>query len=355
MAAKQLAPKVGLVAACAAFALCRASFYRQQRPKLSRSITPSPRAISSEERRMILDTLNSPSFVDKAPQAVYAMLLDRGIYLCSPRSMYRFLADANQIRERRDQVRRPRYTAPQLMATGPNQLWSWDITKLRGDRPYLYYFLYTMLDVFSRYVVGWMVAEKERADLAQVLIADCCARQDIKPGQLTIHSDRGAPMIAKPVALLMDQLGVRRSHSRPHVSDDNPFIESHFKTFKYHHQMDKKFGCVAHARQSSREFYRWYNYEHRHSGIAYLTPASVHHGSAQAVLKRRHQTQQLAYQKYPERFVRGAPARLQAPAAVWINPPRPQLLSSPSDDPLQQTEISIPQPKKQLTGGELMQ
>jgi putative transposase len=354
-AVQKIAPQVGIKSACAALQIARATHYRRLQPKTAKSPLISPRAISVPERRAILDTLNSQEFVDRAPQAVYATLLDQGIYLCSPSSMYRFLADAKMVRERRDQVRRHNYARPELMATQSNQLWSWDITKLRGNRPYLYYYLYTMLDVFSRFVVGWMIAETERADMAQILIQHCCDRQNILPTQLTIHADRGSPMIAKPVAALLDQLGVAKSHSRPHVSNDNPFIEAHFKTFKYHHRMDKKFGCVEHARQSARLFYDWYNYEHKHSGIAYLTPANVHEGVAQKILDLRHQVRLQALQRHPERFVRGKITPVQAPSAVWINPPASAPHGSLLSDPSQQSEVMGPLDlENRLTGGGLM-
>jgi putative transposase len=231
------------------------------------------------------------------------------------------------VRERRNQLRHPNYVKPELLATKPNQLWSWDITKLLGPAKWTYYYLYNILDVFSRYSVGWMIAERESASLAEELIAATCIRQAIQPQQLTIHADRGSSMTSKPVALLMADLGVTKTHSRPHVSNDNPFSEAQFKTLKYRPDYPGRFGCQQDARGWAGAFFDWYNNEHHHSGLGLLTPADVHFGRAQAVLVRRQQVLADAYQKNPERFVKGLAAPQQLPVAVWINPPRPAVLN----------------------------
>lgn len=322
-AAEKLGQATDVTSACRALGVPRASLYRERMPKTLRSPRPpAARALSPTEEHKVLATLNSPYFVDKAPACVHAELADAKIYLCSVRTMYRILARHKLVRERRNQLRHPAYSAPELLAERPNQLWSWDITKLKGPRPYQYFFLYTMLDVFSRYVVGWLVMDRENNELARLLIAEACAAQNIQPGTLTVHADNGAPMIAKPVAWLLESMGVARTHSRPHVSNDNPYIESHFKTLKYRPTFPKQFGSLTDARTFLQEFYRWYNHEHRHSGIAHLKPATVHHGQASAQLAQRTQTLVTAYAAHPERFVRGAPRPTSLPTAVWINPPK---------------------------------
>ncbi len=237
--------------------------------------------------------------------------------------MYRILEESQEVQERRNQLRHPQYAKPELLATQPNQLWSWDITKLLGPTKWTYYYLYNILDVFSRYSVGWMIAERESAALAEELIAATCVRQGIEPGQLTIHADRGSSMTSKPVALLMADLGVTKTHSRPHVSNDNPFSESQFKTLKYRPDYPERFGCQTDARTWAAEFFRWYNYEHHHSALGLLTPADVHFGRAQTILEQRQTVLQAAYLKNPERFVKGLSSPAQVPSAVWINPPQP--------------------------------
>jgi putative transposase len=248
--------------------------------------------------------------------------MDEGTYLCSWRTMYRILEEHHEVQERRNQLRHPHYVKPELLATHPNQLWSWDITKLLGPAKWTYYYLYNILDVFSRYSVGWLIAERESASLAQELITATCIRQGIQPQQLTIHADRGSSMTSKPVALLMADLGVTKTHSRPHVSNDNPFSEAQFKTLKYRPDYPERFGCQVDARQWASAFFRWYNHEHHHSALGLLTPADVHFGRTQAVLAQRQQVLQAAYQKNPERFVKGLSIPAQVPAAVWINPPQ---------------------------------
>ena len=321
---EQLAESIGVSAACQALSVSRSSLYRtrpktEAQPKLER--LPSPRALPPAEKEVVRQALNSERFADQAPREVYATLLDEGQYLCSWRTMYRILDENQEVQERRNQLRHPNYAKPELLATGPNQLWSWDITKLLGPTKWTYYYLYNILDVFSRYSVGWMIAERESASLAEELIAATCVRQGILPGQLTIHADRGSAMISKPVALLMADLGVTKTHSRPQVSNDNPFSESQFKTLKYRPDFPDRFGCLPDARSWAGEFFRWYNYEHHHSGIGLLTPADVHFGRARVVLDQRQQVLQAAFQKNPERFVKGLSIPAQVPSAVWINPP----------------------------------
>jgi putative transposase len=323
--AERLAETVGVWRACQALELPRSGLYRsrpQAKPRPVLKPVASPRALDPTEKAEVRALLNSERFADQAPREVYASLLDEGQYLCSWRTMYRILDENQEVRERRDQLHRAQYTKPELLATQPNQLWSWDITKLLGPAKWAYYYLYNIMDVFSRYSVGWMIAERESASLAETLIAATCVRQNIQPGQLTIHADNGSSMTSKPVALLMADLGVTKTHSRPHTSNDNPFSESGFKTLKYRPDYPTRFGCLADARSWAGEFFRWYNYEHHHSGIGLLTPADVHFGRTQAILNQRQQVLQSAYQKNPERFVKGLSIPSQLPSAVWINPPK---------------------------------
>ena len=322
---EQLAKTIGVSAACRVLSVIRSSLYRMRPkaeilPKPER--LPSPRALPLAEKEIVRQELNSERFSDQAPREVFATLLDEETYLCSWRTMYRILDENKEVRERRNQLRHPNYTKPELLATKPNQLWSWDITKLLGPTKWTYYYLYNILDVFSRYSVGWMIAERESASLAEALIAATCVRQNIQLGQLTIHADRGSSMTSKPVALLMADLGVTKTHSRPHVSNDNPFSESGFKTLKYRPDYPERFGCLADARSWAGEFFRWYNYDHHHTGIGLLTPADVHFGRAHKVLDQRQQVLYAAYQKNPERFVKGVSIPAQLPSAVWINPPK---------------------------------
>lgn len=267
------------------------------------------------------EILTSERFQDSAPRQVYASLLDEATYLCSWRTMYRILADANEVRERRNQLRHPSYTKPELLATQPRELWSWDITKLKGPAKWTYYYLYVILDVFSRYVVGWMISERETSELAEAFIAETCAKEGICPNQLTLHADRGSAMTSKSVTQLLSDLGVAKTHSRPHVSNDNPYSESHFKTLKYRPDFPGQFGSLADARGWARPFFEWYNQEHYHSGIGLLTPATVHSGQAAVAIAARQQVLVAAQEAHPERFVRGMPKPPALPAAVWINPP----------------------------------
>lgn len=327
--AEQVAHQIGTQAACTALGVPKSSLYRRRKPppeKTTRKI--SVRALSQVEKAAVHQELNSERFADQAPREVYATLLDEGRYLCSWRTMYRILAEHDEVRERRNQLRHPHYAKPELLATAPNQLWSWDITKLLGPSKWTYYYLYVILDVFSRYVVGWMIAERESAALAEDLILETCLRQGIQPGQLTIHADRGGSMTSKPVALLMADLGVTKTHSRPHVSNDNPFSEAQFKTLKYRPDYPSRFGCQADARAWAKSFFAWYNYQHHHTGLVLLSPADVHYHRAQAVLQQRQVVMHAAYQKTPQRFVKGLPVPSQLPSAVWINPP---LVTATSD------------------------
>ncbi len=315
-------PKIGVKRACAALGLPRASYYRRRRPSAVPKPRPTPRrALTGVERQEVLEVLHSPPFVDRAPAQVYAALLDEGRYLCSVRTMYRILGEHGESRERRDQCRRPSYARPELLATAPNQVWSWDITKLRGPRKWTYFYLYVLIDIFSRYVVGWMLAQRESAALAKDLIEESARKQQIQPGQLIVHADRGPPMIAKSTALLLSDLGIRESHGRPHVSDDNPFSEAQIKTLKYHPTFPDRFGSIEDARAFCRSFFPWYNTEHYHSGLGLLTPHAVHHQQHGLLLEGRQRVLDVAYARHPERFVRRPPTPQTAPTAVWINPP----------------------------------
>jgi putative transposase len=318
----ELAPVVGLVAACAALAVSRATFYRHQVPSQPPAPRPTPpRALPPERRRDVLAVLNSERFADKAPRQVWADLLDEEKLLCSVRTMYRILAASGEVRERRDQLRHPSYAKPELLATAPNQVWSWDISKLKGPVKWTYFYLYVVLDIFSRYAVGWMVASRESAALGQDLIRTAAERQGVEPGQLTVHADRGSPMIAKSTALLYADLGIGKSHSRPHVSDDNPFSEAAFKTLKYRPELPDRFGSVQDARLHVDPLMRWYNDQHKHSSIALLTPADMHYGRAGAVVAARQRVLDAAHAANPERYVNGRPTHPAPPTKAWINPP----------------------------------
>ena len=319
-----LAQQIPLSRACEVLGYPRSSLYRQRRGKATSRPAPRPtpaRALREEERTGVRDLLNSERFADQSPYEVYATLLDEGVYHCSIRTMYRILADHEEVRERRDQLRHLAYTKPELLATGPNQLWSWDITKLRGPVTWQYYYLYVILDVYSRYVVGWLLADHESATLAEQLIAECCGKQGIARDQLTLHADRGAAMIAKSLAHFLSDLGIDKSHSRPYTPDDNPFSEAQFKTMKYRPDYPHRFDSKDHALTWARAFFPWYNQEHHHVALGLLTPAMVHFGQTQSVLDQRQATLDHAYAQHPERFVHGAPSTAPLPTAVWINPP----------------------------------
>lgn len=317
-----LHPVVGIVAACVALGVSRASYYRAQKPAVSPKPRPRPaRGLSDEEQARVLAVLDSERFMDLAPAQVYATLLEDGEYLCSTRTMYRVLAKAGQVRERRAQRQHPVYVKPQLVATAPNQVWTWDTTKLPGPTKGTYYTLYVILDLFSRYIVGWQVTERESATAAQELIAACCRDQRVVREQLTVHADRGSPMVAKSTAQLYIDLGVAKSHSRPHTSNDNPYSESNFRTLKYRPDMPDQLGSLQHARQVTRQLVDWYNDDHYHSSLALLHPVDVHYGRATAIIAARQRVLDEAHLRHPDRFVRGQPTQKAPPAAAWINPP----------------------------------
>ena len=316
---------VPVTQACQALGFPRSSYYYNKqgygKPQSPKARSTPPRALSSEERDHVRQLLESPRFVDQSPRQVYATLLDEGVYHCSPRTMYRILEAHDEVKERRNQLQHPLYTKPQLMAEAPNQLWSWDITKLKSPFKFVYFYLYLMLDVYSRYIVGWMIADHESAELGQQLISHSCQQHQILPHQLTIHADNGGPMTALTTAQLLQSLQVQKTHSRPHTPNDNPFSESQFKTMKYRPDFPRQFDSLDQARSWMRPFVHWYNHEHYHSGLALLSPADVHFGRVDQVLQQRNATLANAYQKHPERFVRGLPQHPRPPSQVWINPP----------------------------------
>ncbi len=338
-------PRFGVAPTCAALGFARATYYRNRQPRFGppRPRPAPPRTLSSEERTTALTLLNEPRFADLAPAEIYATLLDEGRYLCSERTLYRVLAENAPVRERRDQLRHPPYAAPELLATRPNELWSWDITRLLGPTKWTYFYLYVILDVFSRYAVGWMLARRESAVLAEKLIATCCERQDIAPRQLTVHADRGAAMRSKPVALLLADLGVTKTHSRPHVSNDNPYSESQFKTMKYRPDFPERFGSMEHGRSHCGDFFPWYNTEHHHVGLGLFTPHDVHYGLAEAKREERTLVLAEAFARHPERFPRGRPAPRPLPTAVWINPPKDRNVGEKPNLTLEEQSIVVAQ------------
>ena len=320
-AIKELAQVVKVRSACQAFDFPRSSYYRRLRPEVPKDRPAPPLALSPEEKQGVLAVLNSTRFMNLAPREIYATLLDEAVYLCSVRTMYRILDSQNEVRERRDQLLHPNYQKPELLATAPNQVWSWDITKLKGPAKWTYYYLYVVLDIFSRYVVGFLVAHQESAALAKKLIAQSCEKQAISPGQLTIHADRGPSMTSKPVAFLLADLGITQTHSRPYVSDDNPFSEAQFKTLKYRPDFPERFGSLEDARAFSLPFFDWYNNRHYHSGLGLLIPADVHYGRTDLVIKERQLVLDQAFEKHPTRFKGKYPKPLALPQAAWINKP----------------------------------
>jgi putative transposase len=325
---------MGKSAACLALGLPRSTFHRHEARSIAPRepiLRPSPaRALNIAERQHVLEVLHSERFIDQAPQQVWAEQLDEGVHLCSVRTMYRILNANDETKERRAQRRHGNFKKPELLATGPNQLWSWDITKLLGPAKWTYFYLYVILDVFSRYVVGWLVAPNESSELAQRLIGSSCEKQRIDRDQLTLHADRGSSMKSKGVALLLADLGVTKTHSRPHVSNDNPYSESQFRTLKYRPEFPERFGSLQHARDFCVPFFGWYNNKHRHSGISLLTPEMVQYGRGEEVLKARHEVLLAAYQAHPNRFVRRPPQPAKPPTAVWINKPSPPNPSEPT-------------------------
>jgi putative transposase len=332
---EQLAQQVGVQQACRALGLPRAELYRARRRAAAEAPPAKPRpqpalALTEQERQKVLEVLHCERFVDSAPSQVYATLLDEGIYLCSERTMYRILQSEGEVRERRNQLRHPSYQKPELLATGPNQVWSWDITKLLGPAKWSYYHLYVILDVFSRYVVGWMLAERETAILAEHLIGETLEKQQIGRDQLTLHADRGSSMTSKSVALLLADLGVTKTHSRPQTSNDNPFSEAQFKTLKYHPRFPERFDSIQQARAFCRDFFTWYNTEHRHGSLGLLTPEAVHFGKDKEILSRRAKVLRAAFEQHPERFKGRQPQPKSPPQKVWINPP---------EEPVSQEEL----------------
>jgi putative transposase len=322
---EELTPVIGTRPACRALGAAPATIYRRQRPPAPRPQRPRPvpaRGLTQSERDAVLAELCSERFVDSSPAQVWATLLDEGRYLASERTMYRLLAAQHgRVRERREQLAHPAYVAPELLAERPNELWSWDITKLLGPAKWTYFYLYVILDVFSRYVVGWTVQHRERAPVAEQLIAQACQQQQIARGQLTVHADRGSSMTSKPVAFLLADLGVTRTHSRPYTSTDNPYSEAQFKTLKYRPGFPQRFDSIEHARAFCRPFFDWYNHQHRHSGIGLMTPAAVHYGRAPEMHAARARVLDAAYERHPERFVRRPPVPPELPTAAWINKP----------------------------------
>jgi putative transposase len=319
----ELASKIGVKSACEVLNVPRSRIYRHRQAKAEPAPRPTPaHALADAEKARVREVLNSERFMDQPPRQVYATLLDEGSYLCHWRTMYRILHLHNEVRERRLIRRHPTYKKPELLAEAPNEVWSWDITHLRGAVKWSGYKLYTVLDIFSRYVVGWMIAEVESSDLAKQLIVETAGKQGIQPDQLTLHADNGSPMTGKPLSQLLVDLGITRSHSRPHTSDDNPFSEAQFKTMKYRPDYPDRFGSIDAARVWTRTFFKWYNEEHYHSGLNLMTPARVHYGEAVAVHAQRQSVMSAAFASCPERFRGRIPVVKGAPTAVWINPPK---------------------------------
>ena len=352
---------IGVSAACHAFGVPRATMYRRRLCKAPEMATlakrKSPRALSSSEKSLVLGYLHCERFVDKSPGEIHATLLDEGIYVCSERSIYRILEAEKEVKERRNQLRHPKYNKPELLATGPNQVWTWDITKLKGPAKWTYFYLYVLMDIFSRYIVGWLLAHRECTSLAKRLIEESCEKQQVNKNQLIIHADRGPSMTSKGVAQLLADLGVTKSHNRPHVSNDNPFSEAQFKTMKYRPEFPPRFDSYEQSKSHCREYFPWYNTEHHHSGILMLTPEDVHYGMADHILSQRHQVLMEAYNTHPERFLAGPPVLQTLPPAVWINKPE-----TPKEDktlfehqsPTSQSEYSKRNAEHQGIGKEIL-
>ena len=328
---RTLAKRVGVARACAALGEPRSSYYRAHKPKTANAApaerSPHPRALTADEQEAVRQELNSERFADATPRTAYHRLLAEGRVLCHWSTMYRLLQADAASRERRTLRQQRTYAKPELLATAPNQVWSWDITLLRGPRPGVWYRLYVVLDIFSRKVVGWLVAEQETAALAEQFLADACLREGIAPQQLTVHADRGPAMIAQTVADTLDELEVARSHSRPSVSNDNPFSEAAFKTLKYGSAYPDRFASLPEAEVWVSRFVDWYNEEHHHSGIGFLTPHQHHRGEGAVITAQRQAALDAAYAAHPERFVRGRPQAPLIPTAAWINPPTASIVS----------------------------
>lgn len=311
---------------CDALGVSRATYYRRKQPRKPPKQRCSHRRIPDADRRHILAVLCSEEFADLSPYQVHAILLERGQYLCSIRTMYRILKEHRAVRERRNQLRHPKHIKPQLEATRPNQVWTWDISKLPGPVRGVVFSLYVVLDLFSRYVVSWTVEERESTAAAKRLIAHAVETQAVDAEALTIHADRGAPMTSTGLYCLFESLGVTGSHSRPRISNDNPFSEAHFKTIKYHHRYPKRFESMAHAEDYFGSFFDWYNSKHHHLGLGLFTPAQIHDGSYRVVQQTRQAALDDAYHRHPERFVKGPPKAPAPPSSVAINPDPPPLM-----------------------------
>lgn len=333
-AVNELSLDVGKKPACKALGVSRASYYRSMDkknnpPKEINTRPTPPLALSPKERQTVINVLHSEKFQDKTPYETYATLLDEGEYHCSIRTMYRLLtAEHGDIKERRKGHQRTHYKKPELLATNPNQVWSWDISKLKGPVKWTYFYLYVIMDIFSRYIVGWMVAHREQKSLAKRLIEQSCLKQNIQPDQLTLHADRGSSMKSKVVAHLLADLGVTKTHSRPHVSNDNPYSEAQFKTLKYCPEFPERFGSIQDARSFCQYFFKWYNKEHRHSGIALMTPKQVHYGMVDKITNARLQVLSNAFKANPIRFKGKPPKPLTLSEEVWINKPSTDVLES---------------------------
>jgi putative transposase len=315
--------------ACELLGANRSTILRRRRPPVYGPPPPRPappNKLTERERQHVLSVLRSPEYCDLAPAQVWAQLLDEGIYLCSIRTMYRLLAAAGENRERRRQRTHPARKKPELIARAPNQVWSWDITKLAGPERGVYYELFVIIDIYSRYVVAWTVAAAETGELAEAFIADALDRHGVDRDQLTLHADRGSSMTSKPVAQLLVDLGVTRSHSRPSVSNDNPYSEAQFKTLKYCPAFPGRFGSIADARSFCSAFFDHYNHVHRHAGIGLHTPASVHYGTATDIRAARAATLTTAYNANPARFRHRPPRPPKLPEVAWINEPNREAL-----------------------------
>jgi putative transposase len=322
----ELQPLVGVREACAATGRPQANHYRRHRKgpapvRPPRERKPQPRALSAAERATVRAVLNSEEHVDKAPATVYHELLDDGVYLASISTMYRIQREHDEVHERRRQAVHPARVKPELVASRPNQVWSWDITKLHGPAKWTYFYLYVIIDIYSRYVVGWLIAEQESAVLAEKLLADTITKHGIEADQLTLHADNGSSMASKPVAFLLADLGVTKTHSRPHTSNDNPYSEAQFKTLKYRPDFPGRFDSIEAARRHCQTFFAWYNDDHHHGGLGLHTPADIHYGTAEAVRDKRAAVLTDAYRAHPERFIRKPPEPPHLPTGSWINPP----------------------------------
>jgi putative transposase len=349
-AAEELGKSISISKACQVLGVPRSSLYWARQPKGNPSPRPTPqRALNPQEKTAVHQTLNRERFWDCSPREVYASLLDEGIYLCHWRTMYRILEEHGEVQERRHQLQHPVYSKPELLATAPNQVWSWDITKLKGPFTWVYYYLYVILDIFSRCVVGWMIADCESGELAKELIMATCAKEGIDPDQLTLHSDRGSPMQSKTVGQLLVNLGVSKSLSRPYTANDNPYSEAQFKTMKYRPGYPDRFDTPEHSRVWARDFFHWYNHEHHHTGLGLMTPAMVHHDLAEIVYAHRQQVLRAAYKAHPERFVRGMPTPPEVPQEVWINQPQEDDIAVPAPDPAQPGAQAVSRAKSEAS------